>query len=467
MDAHAAQAAIYCRISKDREGAGLGVQRQEQDCRALAKTLGWAVARVYTDNDISAYSGKGRPAYREMLADMDAGVVQGVICWHTDRLHRSPRELEDFITISERHGITTQSVKAGEIDLATPSGRAVARTLGAWARYESEHKAERIVRKKLELATDGKFSGGPVPFGWTLDGSRLPQTVPADAAEIRRAVTATLAGASIGSIVRDLNGRGVPTRRGGKWTSTAVRNMLLRPTNAGLSVYRGDVVGASTFPAIISDDEWRAVCSIIRDPGRRSNAGAHTTHLLSGLLRCGTCGSPMKISSRSGAGDGRFYYKCPVVGGGHAYQKAEPVEDLITEIVIARLDQPGVLARLNGPHDQPRQHALQLEAVGLRSRLDDAAASFADGLTDRKQLETINQRVRARLDVIERELALAARSSVVPASAGDNLRAWWESAGTERQRAVIHAVLTPYVGPVGTAAPRTFDPERVRIEWKS
>ena len=47
-------AAIYARISRDREGAGLGVERQEADCRALAERLGWDVVAVYVDNDISA-----------------------------------------------------------------------------------------------------------------------------------------------------------------------------------------------------------------------------------------------------------------------------------------------------------------------------------------------------------------------------------------------------------------------------
>jgi hypothetical protein len=52
------RAAIYVRISSDRTGAGLGVARQEEDCRALCERLGWQVVRVYPDNDVSAYSGK-------------------------------------------------------------------------------------------------------------------------------------------------------------------------------------------------------------------------------------------------------------------------------------------------------------------------------------------------------------------------------------------------------------------------
>src|SRR5581483_2840962 len=99
------RAAIYVRISQDREGAGLGVARQEKDCRALAKRKGWDVIDVYVDNDVSAYSGKPRPAWRRLLSDIEAGAVDGIICWHVDRLTRTPMELESVIGQAERHGL--------------------------------------------------------------------------------------------------------------------------------------------------------------------------------------------------------------------------------------------------------------------------------------------------------------------------------------------------------------------------
>ena len=78
-------ALIYARISEDRAGAGLGVDRQERDCRTLADQLGWRVAGVLTDNDTSAYSGKPRKGYRALLEQLDSGRATGVLAWHTDR----------------------------------------------------------------------------------------------------------------------------------------------------------------------------------------------------------------------------------------------------------------------------------------------------------------------------------------------------------------------------------------------
>src|SRR6516164_1183218 len=102
-------AAVYVRISQDRGGAGLGVERQETECRALAQRLGWTVTQVYCDNDLSAYSGRRRPAYEAMLADIEAAKITAVIAWHPDRLHRRSMELERYISICEAHHVDNQT----------------------------------------------------------------------------------------------------------------------------------------------------------------------------------------------------------------------------------------------------------------------------------------------------------------------------------------------------------------------
>lgn len=467
MSTSTINAAIYCRISKDRAGGGLGVARQEQDCREIAESLGWNVTRVYVDNDISAYSGKPRPSYRELLDAMRAGHVQAIIAWHTDRLHRSPLELEEYIDISEKGGITTQTVKAGELDLSTPSGRAVARTLGAWARYESEHKSERGKRKQLQLATAGKFTGGPVPYGWEMV-NKVPVIVDGDAVEIRKAVNSIIAGASIGSIVRDLNVRDIKTRRGQVWTSTSVRNLVMRPTNAGLSSYHGEILGESVFPPIVTEDQWRTATAIVKDPSRRSAFDSKVKHLLAGMLRCGTCGAAMQTSSRAGdRTETSHYYKCRTRGDGHSFQTAKPVEELVSEVTVSHLENQQIQGKMRFPDDEAKLGKLRTEALTLRGRLDESANSFADGIITAKQLETITTRVREQLDKTTASMAALGHGSPLPPPNVASIREWWNDAGIERQRAIIDTLMTVYVDPIRKSAPRTFDPERIRIEWKT
>ena len=82
---------VYCRISQDSDGLGLGVARQEMDCRELVNGHGWSVHDTYVDNDQSAFTGKRRPSYERLLADLTAGEIDAVVVWHQDRLTRHPR----------------------------------------------------------------------------------------------------------------------------------------------------------------------------------------------------------------------------------------------------------------------------------------------------------------------------------------------------------------------------------------
>jgi site-specific DNA recombinase len=142
----------------------LGVARQEEDCREKAKQLGWPVGDVYVDNDVSAYSGKPRPAWQQLLAHVESGTVDAVLSWHVDRLTRSPRELEDVIDLADRRGLALATV-TGDIDLQSPTGRMVARLLGASAGTKANTRASGSAAKfsrPPKLAT--RSSGAGVPM---------------------------------------------------------------------------------------------------------------------------------------------------------------------------------------------------------------------------------------------------------------------------------------------------------------
>src|SRR5215213_5512737 len=168
---HMTRAVIYCRISRDRVGAGLGVARQREDCERLASSRGWAITAVYEDNDVSAYSGRTRPGYQQLMRDILAGDVDVVVAWHTDRLHRSPLELENYIGACVQSDVATVTVRAGELDLTTAAGRMVARMLGAAARHESEQKSERIKRAREQEARRGTVNG-LLGYGYRPSGNQ-------------------------------------------------------------------------------------------------------------------------------------------------------------------------------------------------------------------------------------------------------------------------------------------------------
>lgn len=459
------RAVVYCRISRDRAGAGLGVERQEADCRALAERLGWSVVAVRTDNDISAYSGKPRPGYAALLEDLRAGRADAVLAWHPDRLHRRPTELEEFIDVCERHGVAVQTVQAGEVDLSTPSGRAVARTLGAWARHEVEHAIERQRRAKAQAAAAGRYRGGRRPYGYKADGV-TPE--PAEAKIVNEITQRALVGESLRSITADLNARGITTTTGGRWEYTQVRRTIVRPRNAGLIEHNGTIVAEAEWPAIVDRNAWHAVRALLSDPARRHMPRSRERFLGSGLFVCGVCGETMLTATAQGAGrKQRPAYRCRT--GSHLTRMAEPVDELVSAIAIERLSRPDARLLLK-PRPNVDVPALQARSVALRGRLDELSGLFAAGAIDARQLTTGTTSIRAQLDQVDAELAAAVAASPLAEFAGaEDVAEAWEAAPVSRRKAVIRELMTVTLqkAPRGRRPGGTyFDPDAIEIKWK-
>lgn len=116
------KAAIYLRISLDPEMDGLAIERQREQCEALAAYRQWEVVETYVDQSKSATDRtKVRPAYDRMVADYKAGAFDAIICYDLDRLTRQPRQLEDWIDSAELRGLALVTAN-GDADLSTDGG---------------------------------------------------------------------------------------------------------------------------------------------------------------------------------------------------------------------------------------------------------------------------------------------------------------------------------------------------------
>lgn len=458
------RAAIYCRISSDPTGTALGVARQEADCRTLAAQRGWDVVAVHIDNDRSAYSGKPRLGYRRLLDDIAQRRCDVVVAWHPDRLHRAPRELEDFVDALIAADVTVHTVTAGAVDLSTPAGRLTARVVGAVARAESEHKSARLRRKMVELAAAGKVTGGGTrPFGWEPDFVTIRES---EAAEIRSAAAAILAGASVRSILVDWTNRGVATVTGrGMWTNQIFIRMICSPRNAGLKEHRGNVVGPAVWPAIVDEATHRRLVAILQTPGRSRRRSPSKYLLTGGVAICGVCGNQLFARPRD---DGRRCYVCPSGppwgGCGKIRILAEPLEAHVAGRVL-----PGLLDgqfRITGsPVDTD---ALLAALADTEARKAQLAADFymTHDLTDRVQFEAASAALDARIIDLRRQLGDgyeqdARLAALDVRTVGDR----WPSMPMEAKHSMMLAL-----GVAVTIAPAVrgrnfFDPDRVTVTW--
>lgn len=461
------RAAIYTRISRDREGAGLGVERQRDDCQELARRLGWSVVATHTDNDLSAYSGKPRPGYKALLEDIRAGRVDAVLAWHNDRLHRSPVELEQYIEVCG--SVPTQFVKAGDLDLSTASGRMTARITGVVARHEVEHMSERIKAQKDKAAAAGDWLGGRRPFGYlnTEDGLQL---VPEEAEAIRDGIRRVLAGESVYSVTRRWRAR-VPSARGGEWLPVNVARTLTRPRNAGLQVHRGEVVGRGSFPPIVSEDEYHAVCAILKDPKRNNYAGVRSLRWLgSGLYVCGRCGGDIRPGTAiERNGSRRRIYRCRATP--HLKINAPPTDAYVMELVCGHLDAAGAALLPAVEGQQGLIDRLRDEAAALRVRYEQLDDMFSDGEITRAGRTKQRERIERKLAEINIELERHATTTPLSGIAdADSPSAAFLDQPVARQRSIVDKLMTVTIlpgRPGRLPGSHGVDFDRVKIDWRT
>jgi DNA invertase Pin-like site-specific DNA recombinase len=459
------KAAIYCRISDDREGLGLGVKRQEEDCRALAKRNGWEVVEVFTDNDVSAFSGRKRPKYLELIQRIKAGEFNVLIAWHNDRLHRSPRELEDFITLCEEAKLEIQTVNAGHYDLTTSSGRATARILGAVARQSSEQSSERIKRKALEVAMAGKpWGGSSRPFGYAQNKIDL---VESEAEVIRTVTSRFLAGESLYSLCRWLDAQEIRTSSGTVFKPKALKQILNSPRISGRASYKGEILGKAIWPAIISVEESDAIRSVLES--RVPKNPVARKYLLTGLLTCDTCGRTLVSNSKNG--HGRFICRKNSItkeGCGSTYITASHVEKFVTEAVLTRLNSPALEKKIKSKTNSSKELSARMELMAVEERGVELAEMFAKGEMSRSEFvaaKKVSEKKKAELErTLSREVSAVLLDSQIESP--KLIASKWKDLNLDRQRTIIKAVLeTVRVRKVGGGT-NSFDFRRLDLIWK-
>lgn len=479
------RAVIYCRISQDRVGAGLGVARQRLDCEALARQRGWNVVAVYEDNDLSAYSGRPRPGYQRLLGDIQQGLVDVVLAWHTDRLHRSPVELEAYISACGQHDVATVTVRAGELDLATASGRMVARMLGAAARHESEQKSERIRRTREQEAQAGRIQGilgygwrpsADPPSGWEVD--------PHQASVVRDIADQLLAGHSLGGIARRLNDSGEPTPTGlvGAWRGANIRGLITAGRYCGWREHTpppgrgersrgrgtGELVAQGSWPPILERSTTERLRLLLSDPARQTGGRpGRATYLLSaGLARCGRCASPL-AGHRDLKRNVRRYL-CVNQPGlkrcGRLTIAADSLDALVTAAILGALTNPPPL-----PTADAGDAEAQAEIGILRQRLDDLATLYAEGAVSQAEWLTARKKITARLDAAQIAVRTQTHQLVlsdIPSNPAD-VEHYWASLALGQQRAIASALLESVVVAPATRGGNRIDPTRVSLHWRS
>lgn len=443
------RAAIYLRISQDHTGEALGVSRQLEDCREFAAKLDWPVVEVYTDNDISAISGKVRPDYHRMLRDVEAKKITAIVAWSPDRLYRRLADLENLIPVIEGHGITVRTVKAGDLDLTSAYGRMLARILGAIATGEGEVKAERWKRSWRQGREAGKVPGtGSRLFGYTRAG----EVIEWEAEIARRMADDIVSGVPILTVSRWLETEGVLTTRGSVWRPITVRKYIANPRLAGYSTLNGDIVGEGQWEPILDRGTWETVRALLNS---RSRAAVPRRSLLNGLIHCGACGHRMITSGNRG----RRTYRCPnrpgMPGCGRISGDAVSIEEVVETYARTRLADERVRKAITALANTGAPEALT-EIANLESRITELEEQLDEPGVPVKTILRAIDRSRERLEECQAKLA-ASTPVYLPDPEAD-----WPT-DLERRRSLVDVVVKRVNLRPGKAVGKKFDPKRVEI----
>ncbi len=481
---------MYLRQSLDRLGDELGVTRQREDCSKLAELRGWTVVAEHTDNDTSAAGTRIRPGFEAVIQAVETGQARCIVAWDMSRLTRNARDRLRLLEAGKRHSVTVAFVRGSDLDLGTPAGRLTADILGSVALHEIEQKSDRQRRSAQQAAEQGRRVGGRRPFGYEPDGMTIRED---EAVAVVAAYDSILSGVPLGAIARDWNARGLLTpqkTRGGdpsEWTSQTLGPVLQNPRYAGLRSHVTEavrvanpdpraariagIVGPAQWPALVTEETWRAAVEVLRDP-TRAHLGRAGRGLLTGVALCGACAAstpPVEATVHKGAAPGRGgrpghgTYRCSA-NLGHMNRQSRPVDEYVSEIVIARLSRPDA-ARLLTDDKRPDAAKLRREAAALRSRLDGLSGLYADGTVTAAGVRRDSAKLKAKLAAVEREQADAGRVNILgPLIGTDDVRAEWEAFTVDHRRAVIGTLMTITLLAPGRGT-RTFRPETVVIEW--
>lgn len=297
---------IYARYSSHSQ-RDISIEQQIAKCQELATEYGIRIVNIYADRAVSGRTDQRRE-FQKMLRETPKLGAKYVIAWKSNRMGR---HMLDAMINEERlrdMGIRVLYVEEDFDD--TAAGRFAARSMMNVNQFYSDAMSEDIRRGLMDNAEKCMVNGS-VPFGYRRGADGCFEVDPEKAEIVREIFKRFLDGESFAEIGRDLNSRGIRTKRGNPWNKNSFHRLLSNETYIGVYKYSG-IRKEGGVPAIISKEVFDAAQERLKTkPNPVGRHRMNSDYLLTGKLFCGHCGSPMVgISGTSKTGDKHYYYTC-------------------------------------------------------------------------------------------------------------------------------------------------------------
>lgn len=469
---------VYARVSRLGDDRQRSTDGQVTDASGRVWQRGAQIGEVHVDGGRSAWNPRvRRPGWDRLMERLEAGATGGVVVFDLARFSRRPIEGERLIAAAERGLLVLDS--EDEYDLTSANGKKAFRDQMAGAAYESDRLSTRVRRGKRLAAMRGDAPTSSRPFGFEADGRTVRES---EAAVLRDLIDRLLAGESQDAIVVGLNTRGVTTSTGGPWRRAGLRQVLVRPRNAGLIEYDGVIVARLPGEPIVSVETHERVTAFY--DSRRRGRPTSERYLCSGVVLCGLCQHALTGRPRAGAapypdGEPRRLYWCQpraqAGGCGRISVDQRSLDGHVRLLVAEVLGDPQHAAAVESAARAVRKARLKLEEDLADCEL---LAEELSGRLGRREIDL--KRYDRAIEPLDRQIAdLKARllevgsepaAEVTPEEAARSRQEWldrWDTAKVAERRGFLRRALRGrrmLVMPADPTAARQFDEDRVVIE---
>ena len=301
-------AVIYARYSSDRQREE-SIEGQIRECTNYAMHNDITLIGSYIDRALSARTAD-RPDFQRMIADSAKGLFDVVLVYKLDRFSRDRYDSAHYKHVLKKNGVRVISIKENISD--GPEGIILESMLEGYAEYYSAELAQKIRRGQYENASKCMNNGGNTPLGYMVDKKTCALVIDPEMAPIVKEIFTRYAnGDAISNIQKDLEARGVRSRRGNAYSVSVLSNLIKNRKYIGEYKY-GDVITPDGIPAIIEKELFERVQNRMKTNKKApAKSKAEEEYLLTTKLYCGDCGRLMAGESGKGAkGVIYHYYKC-------------------------------------------------------------------------------------------------------------------------------------------------------------
>src|SRR3954468_13527743 len=241
--------AVYTRKSSEEglEQEFNSLHAQREACEAYIKSQrheGWiCLAQAYDDGGLSGATME-RLALQQLLADIQAGKIDVVICYKVDRLTRCLADFAKIVEVFDAKGVSFVSVTQ-QFNTTTSMGRLPLNVLLSFAQFEREVTGERIRDKIAASKKKGMWMGGNPPLGYTVRDRKLI-IVENEAETVRHIFRRYAALGSVWLLQQELDATAIRSK---SWVSSSGRSWGGNPLARGAlylmlrnRIYRGEIV---------------------------------------------------------------------------------------------------------------------------------------------------------------------------------------------------------------------------------